>query len=82
MHRAAGETSVSCRRSPLALGHPEQPFDNVRLDGDQQHLQFAAGGRAQNLVVPHDFFQRERHVLLRLVLDDLRDLAGIHRAAA
>ena len=62
---------------PSALRHPEQALDNVRFDGDQQHFQFAARCRAQDLVVPHDFLERKGHVLLRLVLDDLCNLAGI-----
>ncbi len=37
------------------------------------------GGGAEDLIIPHHFGQRERHVLLRLVLDDLPHLAGIHR---
>ena len=49
------------------------------FDRDQQHFQFAAGSRAEDLIVPHHFLQRKRHVLLRFVLDDLRDLAGIYR---
>ena len=64
---------------PAGLRHPEQPLDNVRLESDQQHLELPAGRRAQNLIVPDDLFQRERHVLLRFVLDDLGDLAGIDR---
>ena len=64
----------------LGLGrHAEQALDNVRFDGHQQHFQFAARRRAEDLIIPHDFGQRERHVLLRLVLDDLIHLAGVHR---
>ena len=59
--------------------HPEQAFHNVRLDGHQQNFQLAARRRAQNLIIPHHLRQRKRHVLLRLVLDDLVHLARIHR---
>jgi hypothetical protein len=37
------------------------------------------GGGAEDLVIPNNFFQREGHVLLRFVLDDLGDLAGVDR---
>ena len=61
------------------LAHAEEAFYHVVLDGDQQHFQFASRGAAQNLIVPNDLLQRERHVLLGLVLDDLGNLAGIRR---
>ena len=35
--------------------------------------------RSQDLVIPDDFVERERHVLLGFVLDDLGDLAGFDR---
>src|SRR5207245_1655269 len=64
---------------PGGLGDPEEAFDDIGLDGDEQDLQFAAGGRAQNLVIPDDLFEREGDVLLGLVLDDLGDFARVHR---
>ena len=57
----------------------EQAFDHVFLDGDEQHLEFAGGSGAEDLIIPHDFLQREGDILLRLVLDDLCDLGGIDR---
>jgi hypothetical protein len=49
------------------------------LTATSKHFEFAAGRRAEDLIIPHDFRERERHVLLRLVLDDLRDLVRVHR---
>ena len=59
------------------LGDAEQTLDHIGFDGDQEHLQFAGGRSAQNLVVPDHFLQREGDVLLRLILDDLGDLGGV-----
>ena len=57
----------------------EQTLDDIGLDGDQQHLQFSAGRGTQDLVIPNHFGQREGDVLLRFVLDDLRDFTSINR---
>jgi hypothetical protein len=64
---------------PGALGGAEKAFHHIRLDRDQQHLQLAAGAAAHDLVIPDDFLQREGHILLRLVLDDLGDFGSIDR---
>ena len=64
---------------PGCTGHLEQAVDNLVLDRDQQHFQFAGRGRTQDLVVPNDFLQRERDVLLRFVGHDLGDLRRVDR---
>ena len=61
------------------LSHTEESLDDFRLDGDQQHFQFTTRGRAEDLIIPYDFAQRKRHVLLRFVLDNLTDLGRVHR---
>ena len=60
------------------LATAEKPIHHIVLDRDQQHLQLPGRRRSQNLIIPHHFLQWEWHVLLRLVLNDLRDLVRIH----
>ena len=61
------------------FGRAEQALDDIGLDRHQEHFQLPVGRRAQDLVVPDHFFQGKRHVLLGLILDDLRDLGGVDR---
>ena len=64
---------------PRRLRRAEETFHHVRLDSDEQHLQFTGRRRSQDLIVPDHFLQREGHVLLGFVLDDLGDLGRVHR---
>ncbi len=64
---------------PRRFRRAKETFHHVRLDGDEQHFQFTGRRRSQNLIVPDHFFQREGHVLLSFVLDDLGDLGSVHR---
>ena len=64
---------------PGGFGDAKQTFDNVRLDGDQEDFEFATRSCAQNLVIPNDLLQWERHILLRFVLDYLGHFSGINR---
>ena len=57
----------------------KEPFDYVRFDRDQKNLQLPVRRCSQNLIIPHHFLQRKRHILLRLVLDNLSDLRRIDR---
>src|SRR5262249_36282159 len=62
------------KTQPRGFSDAEQTLYNVRLDGDEENFEFASGCRAENLIIPHDFRQREGNVLLCLVLDDLGHL--------
>ena len=57
----------------------EELFNHLGLNSHQQHLTRPIGSGAQNLMVPSTFGQRERNVLLGLVLDDLRNLRSVNR---
>ena len=63
---------------PGTFRYPEETLDHIVLDRHQEDLQLTGRGRADNLVVPDDFFQRKRHILLGLVLNDLGDLRGVN----
>ena len=64
---------------PRRFRRAKETLHHVRLDGDEQHFQFTGRRRSQDLIVPDHFFQREGHVLLSFVLDDLGDLGSVHR---
>ncbi len=56
-----------------------QILDNVVLDRQQDDVQLAFRVAPDQLVIPADFLDRERYVLLGLVLDDLDDLRLVNR---
>ena len=69
----------------LQLVLPANVGDALHLLGlhrHQQHVQLARLHGAQNLVIPLHLIQRERHVLLRLILNDLPHLRSLHRRRA
>ena len=54
-------------------------LEQIRLDRDQDHLNLFAHAATNDLVVPDNFVDRERNVLLRLERNDPLDLFGLDR---
>ena len=61
-----------------SLPCPDEFFNQVGLYCDQEDFEFSTGSGTENLVIPCRLGQRERDVLLSLVLNDLSDLGGIN----
>ena len=66
----------------LRLGQLDHPVRNLTLERGQQHLDLARLGHAHRVVIPSGLLQRERDILLRLELDELRDLGLVDRRQA
>ena len=66
----------------LRLGQLDHPVRNLALERGQQHLDLARLGHAHRVVIPGGLLQGERDVLLRLELDELRDLGLVDRRQA
>ncbi len=66
--------------TPNALDGFDFGLDDFLFNGDDDRFRFIAPDRGErhHLVIPGDVIDRERHVLLRLELDHLLNLGGIH----
>ena len=66
----------------LRLGHLDHPVGHLALESGEQHLDLARLGHPHRVVIPRGLLQRERNVLLRLELDQLRHLRLVDRRQA
>ena len=66
----------------LRLCHLDHPVRNLALERGEQHLDLARLGHAHRVMIPRGLLQRERNVLLRLKLNQLRNLCLVDRRQA
>ena len=62
------------RAEPAAFDGAVELIEQIGLDRHEHDFHLAVLAAADELIIPHDFLDRERHVLLRLEPDDLLDL--------